>query len=123
MKFNIGDIITGVEDAPYSITNHRGIYRVIECYDNGDISVVVLDHKDPSAIGHTFLVRSKFFVYAKGYAHWEGIFVKAYNEKTFCIRNGVPVVDGVGKDSPCYKQLCLEYQKYMESKEKQDEVS
>ena len=53
------------------------------------------------------------------FIRWEGIFDSAYNKKTFDIKDGVPVVDGVSVDSPCYKQLCAEYAKYMKSVEKE----
>lgn len=119
MKFNIGDIITGVEDSPYSITDSCGTYEVIRVYDDKFIRVKVLEHIDSSVIDHGFDVESKYFVYAEGHAHWKGIFSKAYNQKTFDIENGVPVVEGVSKDSPCYKQLCDEYAKYMKSAEKE----
>lgn len=122
MKFNIGDIITGVEDSPYSITDSCGTYEVIRVYDDKFIRVKVLEHIDSSVIDYGFDVESKYFVYAEGHAHWKGIFSKAYNQKTFDIENGVPVVEGVSKDSPCYKQLCDEYAKYMENMEKEKKV-
>ena len=118
MKFNIGDIITGVENNPYSITNSRGTYEVIYVYDDEFVRVRVVEHVNPLEVGNGYDVLSKHFVYAEGFAHWEGIFNRAYNQKTFDIENGVPVVNNVGKDSPCYKQLCAEYAKYMESMEK-----
>lgn len=120
MKFYIGDIITGVEDSPYSVTTSRGTYEVIRVYDDEFIRVRVLEHFNPLEVGNGYDVLSKHFVYAEGFAHWEGIFNMAYNQKTFDIENGVPVVEGVSKDSPCYKQLCDEYAKYMESMEKEE---
>ena len=119
MKFNIGDIITGVEGAPYSITNSCGTYEVIRVYDDRLIRVKVLEHIESSVIDHGFDVESKYFVFAKDFVHWEGIFDSAYNKKTFDIKDGVPVVEGVSKDSPCYKQLCDEYAKYVKSAEKE----
>ena len=119
MKFKIGDIITGVEGVPYTITNNRGTYEVIDVYDDEIIRVKVLEHINPLEVGNRFQVFSKHFVYAEGFAHWKGIFNKAYNQKTFSIEDGVPVVDGVSIDSPCYKQLCDEYAKYMKSIEKE----
>ena len=118
-KFNVGDIITGVEDAPYTVTNSCGTYEVIRVYDDEFIRVRVLEHINPLEVGNGYDVLSKHFVYAEGFAHWEGIFNRAYNEKTFDIENGVPVVEGVSVDSPCYKQLCAEYAKYMKSAEKE----
>ena len=119
MKFNIGDIITAVKDCPYSVTTNNGKYEVIRVYDDEFIRVKVLEHINPFEAGNGYDVLSKFFVYAEGFAHWEGIFNRAYNQKTFDIENGVPVVEGVSVDSPCYKQLCREYAKYMKSAEKE----
>lgn len=119
MKFNVGDIITGVEDAPYTVTNSCGEYMVIFVYDDDYIRVRVIKHIDPLKMGDEFDVMSKYFVYAKDFVHWEGIFDRAYNKKTFDIKDGIPVVDGVSVDSPCYKQLCAEYAKYMKSVEKE----
>ena len=119
MKFNIGDIITGVEDAPYTVTNNRVTYEVIRVYDDEFIRVKVLEHINPLEVGNGYTVLSKYFVYAEGYAHWVGIFNRAYNQKTFDIKDGIPVVEGVSKDSPCYKQLCDEYTKYVKSMEKE----
>lgn len=119
MKFKIGDIITGVDGSPYTVTNSRGTYEVIRVYDDEFIRVKVLEHINPFEVGSGYDVLSKYFVYAEGFAHWEGIFNRAYNQKTFDIENGVPVVEGVSKDSPCYKQLCEEYTKYMKSAEKE----
>lgn len=118
-KFEIGDIITGVEGAPYTVTNNCGTYEVIRVYDDEFIRVRVLEHINPLEVGNGYDVLSKHFVYAEGFAHWEGIFNRAYNQKTFSVKDGVPVVDGVSKDSPCYKQLCDEYSKYMKSAEKE----
>ena len=120
MKFNVGDIITGVEDAPYTVTNSCGEYMVIFVYDDDYIRVRVIKHIDPLKMGDEFDVMSKYFVYAKDFVHWEGIFDRAYNKKTFDIKDGIPVVDGVSVDSPCYKQLCEEYAKYIESMEKEE---
>lgn len=119
MKFKIGDIITGADGCPYTVTNSRGTYEVIRVYDDEFIRVKVLEHINPFEVGNGYDVLSKHFVYAEGFAHWEGIFNRAYNQKTFDIENGVPVVEGVSVDSPCYKQLCVEYAKYMKSAEKE----
>lgn len=122
MKFKIGDIITGADGCPYSITNNHGTYEVIYAYDDEFIRVKVVKHIDPSEVGGEFDVLTEYFVFAKDFVHWEGIFDSAYNKKTFDIKDGMPVVEGVGKDSPCYKQLCAEYTKYMENMEKEKEA-
>lgn len=118
-KFKVGDIITGVDGSPYSVTNSRGTYKVIYAYDDEFIRVKVVKHIDPSEVGGEFDVLTEYFVFAKDFVHWEGIFDRAYNKKTFDIKDGVPVVEGVSKDSPCYKQLCDEYAKYKNSIEKE----
>ena len=119
MKFKVGDIITGVKDSGYSITNSNGTYEVIYVYDDEFVRVRVVKHIDPLRVDSEFDVFSKYFVYAKDFVRWEGIFDSAYNQKTFDIKDGVPVVECVGKDSPCYKQLCDEYAKYMKNAEKE----
>ena len=119
MKFKIGDIITGVKDSPYSVTTNNGTYEVLYVYGSDFIRVRVVEHIKPSEVGHQFDVQSKYFIYAKDFVHWEGIFDSAYNKKTFDIKDGVPVVEGVSVDSPCYKQLCDEYTKYVKSMEKE----
>lgn len=118
-KFEIGDIITGVEGSLYTVTNSCGKYEVIRVYDDEFIRVKVLEHINPFEVGNGYDVLSKHFVYAEGFAHWKGIFNRAYNQKTFDIENGVPVVEGVSVDSPCYKQLCDEYEEYVKSMEKE----
>lgn len=119
MKFKIGDIITGIDGCPYTVTNNLGTYEVIFAYDDEFVRVRIVKHIDLLKVGSEFDVLSKYFVYAKDFVHWEGIFDNAYNKKTFHIENGVPVVEGVSVDSPCYKQLCEEYAKYKENMEKE----
>lgn len=118
MRFKIGDIITGVKDSEYTVTNSCGIYKVVRVYDDGFIRVSVVEHTNPFKIGNEYDVFSKYFVYAECFIHWEGIFSRAYNQKTFSIKDGVPVVNNVGKDSPCYRQLCAEYEEFLK-KEKE----
>lgn len=119
MKFKIGDIITGADDSPYTVTNSLGTYMVVYAYGDDFVRIKVVEHIDPLKVGDKFDVLTKYFVYAKDFVHWEGIFNKAYNKKAFDIKDGVPVVEGVSKDSPCYKQLCEEYAKYVKSAEKE----
>lgn len=120
MKFKIGDIITGVDSCPYTITNNRGTYEVIYAYNSKLIRVKVTEHIDKSVIGDQFVVDSNFFVYAEGYAHWDGIFNRAYYKKTFSVKDGVPVVEGVGVNSPCYKQLCAEYEEFLKNEKEKE---
>ena len=119
MKFNIGDIITGVDNSPYCVTDNRGTYKVIHINGSGYIRISVVEHNDLNEIGAEYDVDPEWFVYSKGFVHWEGIFNKAYNQKTFRVKDGIPMVDGVSVDSPCYKQLCDEYTKYVKSMEKE----
>ena len=118
-KFKVGDIITGVDGSPYTVTNSLGTYKVIFAYDDEFVRVRIVKHIDLLKVGSEFDVLSKYFVYAKDFVHWVGIFDNAFNQKTFDIEDGVPVVDGVSVDSPCYKQLCDEYAKYVKSAEKE----
>lgn len=121
MRFKIGDIITGVEDTPYPATNSCGTYNVIRLYNDGYIRVKVVEHTKLSIVGNEYDVLPKYFVYAKDFVHWEGIFSGAYDMGTFSVKDGVIVVSNVSKDSPCYKQLCAEYEKYLKNeKEKND---
>lgn len=118
-KFKVGDIITGADDSPYTVTNSLGTYMVVYAYNDEFVRVRIVKHIDLLKVGSEFDVLSKYFVYAKDFVHWEGIFDNAFNQKTFDIEDGVPVVDGVSVDSPCYKQLCDEYAKYIKSIEKE----
>lgn len=120
MKFEIGDIITGVENTPYSITNSCGTYEVIFVYNNDYIRVRIVEYTKPLKAANEYDVLSKFFVYAKDFVHWEGIFNKAYKEETFSIKDGVPVAEGVSVNSPCYKQLCAEYEKYLKNEKEKN---
>lgn len=123
MKFKVGDIITGVDASPYTVTNSRGTFKVIYVYDDEFVRVRIVKHIDPLKVGSEFVVLSKYFVYSKDFVHWEGIFDRAYNQKTFDIEDGVPVVEGVSKDSPCYKQLCAEYKNYLKKEKEKKEYA
>lgn len=61
MRFKIGDIITGAENSPYTITDNRGTYEVIYIYNERLIRVKVTEHIDKSVIGYQFDVNSIFF--------------------------------------------------------------
>lgn len=120
-KFKVGDIITGVDGSPYTVTNSLGTCKVIYAYDDEFVRVRIVKHIDPLKVGSEFDVLTKYFVFEKDFVHWEGIFDNAYNKKAFDIKDGVPVVDGVSVDSPCYKQLCAEYKEFLK-KEKEKKV-
>lgn len=122
VKFKIGDIVKGnkMSDDRYSITNSSCIGEVIETNEFGFIVLKIISHElYKDHVGETFSVEDNYFdlVTTNG---WTGLHGIANYKKLFSIENGVPVVNNVGKDSPCYKQLCDEYAKYMESMEKEE---
>ena len=124
MKFKVGDIVKGNEmsDDRYSITNSYCIGEVIETNEFGSILLKVISHElYKDYIGEEYPVDDDYFdlVTTNG---WTGLYGVANYRKLFSIENGVPVVSNVGKDSPCYKQLCAEYAKYMENMEKEKKV-
>ena len=124
MKFKIGDIVKGNEksDDKYSITNSYCVGEVIETNEFGIIMLKLISHEQyKDHVGEEFVVDDDYFdlVTTNG---WTGLYGVANYKKLFFIENGVPVVNNVGKDSPCYKQLCTEYTKYMENMEKEKKV-
>ena len=124
MKFKIGDIVKGnkMADGKYSITNSYCVGEVIETNEFGFIVLKVISHEQyEDHVGEIFSVEDDYFdlVTTNG---WTGLYGVANYKKLFSIENGVPVVNNVGKDSPCYKQLCAEYTKYVESMEKEKKV-
>ena len=124
MKFKIGDIVKGNEksDGKYSITNSYCVGEVIETNEFGIIMLKIISHElCEDMVGETFSVDDYFFDLVIPY-NWTGLYGVANYRKLFSIENGVPVVNNVGKDSPCYKQLCDEYAKYMENMEKEKEA-
>lgn len=123
MKFKIGDIVKGNEksDGKYSITNSYCVGEVIETNEFGIILLKIISHeKYKDHIGEAFAVDDYYFdlVTTNG---WSGLYGVANYRKLFSIENGVPVVNNVGKDSPCYKQLCAEYEEFLK-KEKEKKV-
>ena len=124
VKFKVGDIVKGnkVSDDRYSITNSSCIGEVIETNEFGFIVLKLISHEQyKDHVGEVFSVDDYCFdlVTTNG---WTGLYGVANYKKLFSIENGVPVVNNVGKDSPCYKQLCDEYAKYMENMEKEKKV-
>ena len=124
MKFKIGDIVKGnkAADGKYSITNSYCVGEVIETNEFGFIVLKIISHERfEYHVGEAFSVEDNYFdlVTTNG---WTGLYGIANYKKLFSIENGVPVVNNVGKDSPCYKQLCDEYAKYIESMEKEKEA-
>ena len=124
MKFKIGDIVKGnkMSDGKYSITNSYCVGEVIETNEFGIIMLKIISHEQyEDHIGEEFVVDDDYFDLVAS-NNWVGLYGVANYRKLFSIENGVPVVNNVGKDSPCYKQLCDEYAKYMESMEKEKKV-
>lgn len=123
MKFKIGDIVKGNEmsNGKYSITNSYCVGEVIEANEFGIILLKIISHElYEDHIGETFTVEDDYFdlVTTNG---WTGLYGVANYKKLFSIENGVPVVNNVGKDSPCYKQLCAEYEEFLKN-EKEKKV-
>ena len=124
MKFKIGDIVKGNEmsDGRYSFTNSYCTGKVIEVYEDGTFLLKVISHERyEDQVGEEYPVDDYCFDLVMPY-NWTGLYGVANYRKLFSIENGVPVVNNVGKDSPCYKQLCDEYAKYMENMEKEKKV-
>lgn len=120
MKFKIGDIVKGNEmsDDRYSITNSSCVGEVIEANEFGMILLKIISHERyKDHVGEEYPVEDDYFdlVTTNG---WTGLYGVANYRKLFSIENGVPVVNNVGKDSPCYKQLCAEYNEFLK-KEKE----
>ena len=66
MKFKVGDIVRGIGDNVYALTDEnmtKGEVVAVGSYEeDDDIIVKVLEHKTkPEEIGHSFSVKSKFF--------------------------------------------------------------
>lgn len=117
MKFKIGDIVKGNEmsNNKYSITNSSCIGEVIEANEFGIILLKIISHElYENRVGEVFSVDEDYFdlVTTNG---WTGLYGVANYRKLFTIENGVPVVNNVGKDSPCYKQLCAEYEEFLKN--------
>ena len=124
MKFNVGDIVKGNEmsDGRYSFTNSYCTGEVIEVYEDGTFLLKVISHERyEDQVGEEYPVDDYCFDLVMP-NNWTGLYGVANYRKLFSIENGVPVVNNVGKDSPCYKQLCDEYAKYIESIEKEKKV-
>ena len=122
-KFKIGDIVRGNKEADftYGITTSYCTGEVVEVYDDGIILLKIISHKRyKNEIGHKFDVDGRYFdLVATG--NWTGLYGVANRRQLFTVENGVPVGNNVGKDSPCYKQLCAEYKEFLKN-EKEKEV-
>lgn len=62
MKFKVGDIIRGIDNKQYSITDiNMTKGEVVELCRNGYFVVKVLEHKENRGIGETHTVNEKYF--------------------------------------------------------------
>lgn len=120
MKFNIGDIIKGNKEADfrYYVTNSYCTGRVVKAYENGKVLLKIISHKHyREEVGNEYTVDECCFDLVTSNS-WTGLYGAANLRQLFAIENGVPVVNNVGKDSPCYRQLCEEYKEFLK-KEKE----
>ena len=122
MKFKVGDIVKGnkMSDDKYSITNSYCVGEVIETNEFGFIVLKIISHERfEYHVGEAFSVEDNYFdlVTTNG---WTGLYGVANYKKLFSIENGVPVVSNVGKDSPCYKQLCAEYEEFLKNEKEKE---
>ena len=122
MKFKVGDIVKGNEksDGRYGFTNSYCTGKVIEVYEDGTFLLKVISHERyEDQVGEEYPVDEDYFdlVASNG---WTGLYGVANYRKLFSIENGVPVVNNVGKDSPCYKQLCAEYEEFLKNEKEKE---
>lgn len=120
MKFKIGDIVKGNKNSNirYEYTTSYCTGEVVEVFENGIILLKILSHERyENEVGSEYAVDEDYFELVASNS-WTGLYSVANYKKLFTIENGVPVVSNVGKDSPCYKQLCAEYKNYLK-KEKE----
>lgn len=118
MKFEIGDIVKGNREADrrYGITTSDCTGEVIKVYGDGAIVLKIIFHKYyKNEVGQNFNVAECCFDLVTSDS-WTGLYGVANCRRLFSVENGVPVVNNVSKDSPCYKQLCSEYNEYMKKK-------
>lgn len=123
MKFKIGDIVKGnkYSDSKYEYTTSYCTGVVVKVYGDGDILLKIISHKIyKNEVGNEYPVDEDCFDLVTSDS-WTGLYGTANYKKLFTIENGVPVVNNVGKDSPCYKQLCAEYKEFLK-KEKEKEA-
>ena len=122
MKFKVGDIVKGNEmsDGRYCYTNSYCTGRVIEVYEDGTFLLKVISHERyEDQVGEEYPVDDYCFDLVMP-NNWTGLYGVANYKKLFSIENGVPVVNNVGKDSPCYKQLCAEYEEFLKNEKEKE---
>ena len=122
MKFNVGDIVKGNEmsDGRYSFTNSYCTGEVIEVYEDDTFLLKIISHERyEDQVGEEYPVDDYCFDLVMP-NNWTGLYGVANYRKLFSIENGVPVVNNVGKDSPCYKQLCAEYEEFLKNEKEKE---
>ena len=63
IKFNVGDIVTAVENAPYAITTNEGKYKVRSLIpERQEMNVVVMSHNNKCHVGRIFNVSCSDFI-------------------------------------------------------------
>ena len=120
MKFKIGDIVRGNKEADfrYEYTTSYCTGEVIEVLSNDMFLLKILTHEHyKNEVGNEYPVDENYFDLVATNS-WTGLYGTANYKKLFFIKDGVPVVSNVSKDSPCYKQLCAEYKEFLK-KEKE----
>ncbi len=65
--FKVGDIVTGLTEKQYAITNSLGTYEVVEVQDNYRIRVRVITHVKSEYIGKEYSVDTKKFQWVGTY--------------------------------------------------------
>lgn len=68
-KFNIGDIVTAVEGAPYLVTTSDATMKVLGYNNDGNINVIILAHDtSPSRIGGEFWdINPRYMMLVRGH--------------------------------------------------------
>lgn len=122
MKFKIGDIVRGNKEADfkYCVTTSSCAGEVIEVLSNNMFLLKILTHEHyKNEVGNEYPVDEDFFDLIASNS-WTGLYGTANYKKLFSIESGVPVVNNVGKDSPCYKQLCAEYEEFLKNEKEKE---
>jgi len=94
--FKVGDIITGVTEKPYPITNSLGTYEVVEIFNTG-IVVRVITHVESRYIGKEYSINPRMFQLVEPYdlqaavlkkiAHLRNLFENRKQEKVVETKN------------------------------------
>lgn len=102
-KFKMGDYVIGNDKSPYSVTK-KGVVCYVTKSNGVYFYVKLVNMKNGICYDIEFPVDEEFFDYYD-FKKYNGLFASAFYGKNFTINDGIVIVNGVGKDSPCYKQL------------------